>query len=112
MTVNQKLRIIRKEKGITTTRLADMVGVSQSSIVRYENGSVSYIPVSLLEKIAAVLDCSVSQLTEGDIRYSQTSEDRAPVESLSSDEYALVVKYRNLSDPAKDVVQKLTVLLS
>lgn len=40
MSVGQNIKIKRKEKNITTTQLAKMIGVDQSTIVRYENGGV------------------------------------------------------------------------
>lgn len=108
MTVNQKLRIIRKEKGITTTALAQKVGVSQSCIVRYENGTISYIPSDTLEKIAAALSCSVSDLTEDDDRYVQAkTKKRASSKTLSQEEYSLILKYRALPKDAQLIVQQL-----
>ena len=40
MTVNQKIHIVRKEKKITAAVPAEKLGISQSTVVRYENGSV------------------------------------------------------------------------
>lgn len=54
MTVNQKIHIMRKERNITTTDLSKKIGISQSSVVRYENGSVKYVPLDLLDKMAEV----------------------------------------------------------
>ncbi len=71
MTVNQKIRIMRKERNITTTVLSEKIGISQSSVVRYENGSVKYVPLDLLDKMAEVFGCSVDDLIEGDSRYTQ-----------------------------------------
>lgn len=107
MSVNQKLRIIRKEKGITAAFLAQKVGVSQSCIARYENGTISYIPSDILEKIAVVLSCSVSDLTEGDDRYSQPRKKRASSKSLSPEEYSLILKYRELPEDAQLIVRQL-----
>ena len=108
MTVNQKLRILRKEKGITTTALAEKIGVSQSSIVRYENGSVRYIPSDVLAKIASVFSCSVFDLTEGDDRYSQPDNmKRASSKSFSPEERSLILKYRNLPEDAKQIVRQI-----
>lgn len=107
MTVNQNLRIIRKENGITTTALAKMIGVSQSSIVRYENGSVSYIPSDVLSRIASVFSCSVSDLTDGDPRYSQSEQKNASSRSLSSDEYSLIIKYRALPEEARNIIRQI-----
>ena len=108
MTVNQRLRILRKEKGITTTALAEMIGVSQSSIVRYENGSVQYIPADVLGRIASALSCTVYDLTEGDDRYTQSdNKKKSSSRSFSSEERSLILKYRNLPDDAKQIVRQI-----
>lgn len=111
MTVNQRIRIIRKEKRITTTELAEKLGISQSSIVRYENGSVKYVPIDLLNKMADVFACSVNDLIEGDDRYLQKKH-RKSNKQLSEDEQNLLFKYRELSIKEKNAVQGLCDLLS
>ena len=51
----------RKEKGYSLRRLAQLSGVSKSTIERLENG---YIPKSLreIEQLADALECSVEEL--------------------------------------------------
>lgn len=48
----EKLREIRKKRGLTLPKLADMVGVTQFSIIRWERGTTS--PTS--EKLIALAD--------------------------------------------------------
>ncbi len=110
MTVNQKIRIVRKEKNITTTVLAEKLGISQSTVVRYENGSVKYIPLDLLNKMADIFGCSVNDLIDGDFRYSQ-KKSRTLTKHLSEDEQNLLLKYRELSSKEKNAVIGLCDLL-
>jgi len=110
MTVNQKIRIMRKERNITTTVLSEKIGISQSSVVRYENGSVKYVPLDLLDKMAEVFGCSVDDLIEGDSRYTQ-KKNRAKSKQLSEDEQNLLVKFRELSAKEKNAVIGLCDLL-
>lgn len=111
MTVNQKIRIIRKEKSITTTDLAEKLGISQSTVVRYENGTVKYVPLELLNKMAAVFECSLSDLIEGDSRYSHKKKGRK-TSQLSEDEQILLLKYRELSIKDKNAIMGLCDLLT
>jgi len=110
MSVNQKIRVMRKERNITTTRLAEMLGISQSSIVRYENGSVKYVPQNLLNQMAAIFECPLEELTEGDDRYSQQKDNKKSY-TLSEDEHDLLLKYRELSLKEKTAVKGLCDLL-
>lgn len=57
MTVNQKIRILRKEKNMTVSQLAEMVGIYQSVLTRYETGVIQYVPVELISKLAVALEC-------------------------------------------------------
>ena len=109
--MNQKIRVMRKKRSITTTRLAEMLGISQSSIVRYENGSVKYVPQELLSRMAAIFECPLEDLTEGDDRYSQQNSNRKSY-TLSEDEHDLLLKYRELSFKEKTAVKGLCDLLS
>jgi len=110
MSVNQKIRVMRKKRNITTTRLAEMLGISQSSIVRYENGSVKYVPQNLLNQMAAIFECPLEELTEGDDRYSQQKDNKKSY-TLSEDEHDLLLKYRELSLKEKTAVKGLCDLL-
>lgn len=59
---------VRTEKGITLEELSKMSGISTSSLNRYECGQVSP-PLDKLEKIAAALRVSMSDLFESDFNY-------------------------------------------
>lgn len=71
MTVNQRIRVLRKEKNMTISSLAEKAGIYQSMLTRYETGVISYVPVDLINKIADVLGCKATDLVEGDERYTQ-----------------------------------------
>ena len=51
----------RKEKGLTQTQLAEMLGVSDKSISRWENGK-TMPDLSLYEPLCEVLDIQISEL--------------------------------------------------
>lgn len=88
MTVNQKIRVMRKE-----------------------NGSVKFVPLELLTQMADIFGCSVNDLTGGDSRYTQDDSDRKSIE-LSDDEQNLLSRYRKLSPKEKNAVMGLCDLLN
>ncbi len=57
-----KLRELRKEKGITLDELAAKIGTSKQTIHRYENGVINNIPPEKVEKLAAALGTTPSEL--------------------------------------------------
>ena len=55
------LQMIRKQKGISQTRLAQLSGVHRVSIVRYEEGSTTPYARNAL-KLAGALGCTIDDL--------------------------------------------------
>jgi repressor LexA len=57
-----KLKELRQRKHITLDELAAMVGTSKQTIHRYENGVISNIPPEKVERLAAALGTTPSEL--------------------------------------------------
>ena len=57
----QKMKTRRREKGLTQTELATIIGVDQREISRWENG-MHEPSISCLKKIAQALDCTVDEI--------------------------------------------------
>jgi len=70
--IGERVRTIREAKGITTTELAQMVGMSQAQISRLENGKQGYRSATLC-KIADALHTKVPFLVSG--RRGQTASE-------------------------------------
>jgi len=59
--LGQKIKAARKQKGLSQEQLAELVGYKVGTISKYEQGY--RIPdISMLRKIAAVLECNLSEL--------------------------------------------------
>lgn len=57
-----KLKKIRKEKGLTIIKLAELTGISAGYICHLENGSRTNPSIETMERIAAVLDKSILEV--------------------------------------------------
>ena len=62
MTTGERIKRKRIEEGVTADELAEIIGVSRSTIFRYENGGIEKFPVDRLEPIAKALNTSVAYL--------------------------------------------------
>lgn len=62
MTTGERIRARRKELGITADILAEKIGVSRSTVFRWENGSIEKLPIDKLVPIARVLQTTVGYL--------------------------------------------------
>ena len=110
MTVNQKIRVLRKEKNMTVTELAGKVGIFQSVLTRYEKGTIQYVPVDLIQKLAEALGCKPEDLTEGDERYTQKKKKHLETKQLTSDESELISNYKKLPAEVKSLIKEMCAL--
>ena len=60
--LNEKIKSLRKEKGLSLEQLADAVGTSRQTIHRYETGVISNIPSEKVEALAKALGTTPSSL--------------------------------------------------
>ncbi|MFY4506429.1 XRE family transcriptional regulator [Lacticaseibacillus rhamnosus] len=56
MNVGERMKTIRKEKGISADSLAAKIGVSRSTVFRYEKGDIEKVPIEVVAKVANALD--------------------------------------------------------
>ena len=61
-TIGYKIFEIRKNKKMSRRKLAEFLGVHETTIKRYEDGDTKKIPINNLEKIAKYLDTSMEYL--------------------------------------------------
>ena len=76
MLVRDKMKALRKDMHITAAELGDMIGLTQATISRYENGYVRKIPDDILVKIAEALNTTIHDLTEDDPVYSHLHKEK------------------------------------
>jgi len=73
MTVGERIKTIRNERGMTRQQLCRLSGVPTSSMSRYENG-VASPTVDVLEKIAEVFELSAAALVDDVSFMTETAE--------------------------------------
>lgn len=60
--IGKKLKSRRKSLNLTQSALAEMVGLTESSISRYEAGKIATMPTSTVKRICKVLHIEPSEL--------------------------------------------------
>ena len=66
--LQQSLRALRQERGLTQVQLGDMVGVSQPFISQLERGHIENIEIKTLMRLAAALGASVDVSLKKNLR--------------------------------------------
>ena len=83
-----RLRELRKEKGLTTTALANIVGCSNPTITHYEKGDRKPDP-DMLKKLADYFEVSVDYLLGRTDKKDFGIKKSPPTESVRDDNYYL-----------------------
>lgn len=97
-----RLKMLRREKGITQKKLAEIVGTTQQSINKYENHNIEP-DISTLITMADYFGISVDYLI-GHSEARQT-EDLTERQQLYIDETAILEGYRRLNDKEKESIR-------
>lgn len=64
MKTSEKIKMLRKDKGLSQTELGNMIGVQKSAISKYEKGIVVNIKKDTLDKLAEALEVSPAELLD------------------------------------------------
>ena len=62
MTIGERIKEIRKQRGISVETLAKKLGVSKTTIYRYEDSTIEKIPLQIFDKICEILNVSAAEL--------------------------------------------------
>lgn len=62
MNVGDRIKSIRKQQGISADQLAESIGVSRSTIFRYEKGDIEKMPIEVVANVASSLHVSLIDL--------------------------------------------------
>ena len=60
--IGQKIKQRRKSLSLTQAELADLIGLTESSVSRYESGKIATMPTSTVKKICKVLNIDTAEL--------------------------------------------------
>ena len=107
MTVGERMKARRKSLGISADKVAEALGMSRSTIFRYEKGDIDKVPSEQLEPIARVLKTSVGYLMGWveEPGISAPGRFSEPSFELSEDEIALVELYRRANEDDRQAVR-------
>lgn len=62
MTTGERIKLCRKELGMSAEQLAEKVQLSPATIYRYEKGDIEKVPSDIINKIARALNSSPAYL--------------------------------------------------
>lgn len=106
--IGLRIKKIRQNQKITQVQLANQLGVSQTAIALWENGS-RRIPLEIIDEIALILNISASYLLFGDVDFNDNIENK--VSNSSTGENQEYTGNSNnsyyLDDETKEIAQEV-----
>ena len=97
----ENLKVLRSEFAITQKQLADVIGVSQQSINKYENHNIEP-DIETLKRIADYFDTSIDFLVGFSSERRKTGLSNS--QDISRQESSLIRKYRILTPKEKQSI--------
>lgn len=91
-----RIKLLRQERGLSQRALADLLGISQQSINKYENHNIEP-DIGMLRQIADVFGVSIDYLVERTDERLLPLLSEATASALTCAECHLVANYRQLS---------------
>ena len=105
MKFNQKLTLLRKEKGMNMTEFANLLGTSKQVIARYEKGE-NTPKITTVAHYAEVLGVSLQYLINEDCtdRNGYTDKKSSPDDKLTEGEKELLSLFRQVPEDQQQLV--------
>ena len=94
MTIGERIKEIRKSKKISVESLAKELGVSKTTIYRYEDSTIEKIPVGIFDRLCALLDVTPAQLMGN---------------TMSADKPELPMAFNNPQDAMEFIIKTPTI---
>ncbi len=101
-TIGEKIKSIRRSKGISQTNVADACNIKQSSYANIENGKTQNITIEIGKGIAGALDVSFNELFEIEDTNVTRQKDQAEIDSIKE-----ILKEKNKQLEQKDLLIEL-----
>ena len=99
MTTAERIKQRRKDLGLRAEDVAERIGVSRSTMFRYENGEIEKLPINHLVPIAKALHTSVDYL----MGWTEDEKEPIPMDEDKLDQ-EFVRLFEQLGNDQKDLI--------
>jgi transcriptional regulator with XRE-family HTH domain len=107
MLVKDKILYERKKKGISASKLGEMIGSCQATISKYETGSIKVIPSNVLKEIVKCLECDFDEFVSDDPKYCMLASKSIESNALSEEDKSLIAWFHNLPEELQGIIRQL-----
>jgi transcriptional regulator with XRE-family HTH domain len=100
MEIYERIKIRRKELGLSASDVADALGISRATVYRYESADIEKLPTTIIEPLSKILHCSVAYLMGWDDALEEPLENDFVLSTL---EKRIIEKFRLLNDSERSM---------
>lgn len=101
MEMSEKIRLLRKQKGLTLEQVGNAVGVGKSTVRKWETGDIANMRRDKIAKLANILGCSPAFLMGWDDKQIETST------ILSKETLKVAEAYEKADIKEKNIVRQV-----
>ena len=106
MTTGERIKMRRKQHGLTVDQVAERVGVNRATIYRYESAEIKNMGTETLVPLAAALRTTPAWLLNGD-EAEQTEEMDAIMEQFYDKYHGLMKKMVKMTPEDMERIEKI-----
>ena len=107
MNTGEKIKLLRKKLGYSAEYIAESIGVSPSTIYRYENNDIASMKIDNLKMIAKILHTDAMDLLgwyeDDPVTATLDPEKQSFDNHLTASEQSLLNEYRQLNDEGQEI---------
>lgn len=104
MSLGQKIKSLRKEKGLTQYELGTLLGVKKAAVQKYENGTIKNIKSQTIERLSEIFEVSPSYLL------GFKFDDKFPIQELSEEVLLLEKIHRQIGNAGLELYSMIADL--
>lgn len=106
MSTGERMKSVRKARGLSAETVAKKLGVSPATIYRYEKGDIEKVPGDLLEPLSSILGTTPAYLM-GWTDDAEIPMPAGPAYNISAREYSMVRSYRRAEPADKQIIDNI-----
>lgn len=106
MSTGERMKSVRKARGLSAEAVAKKLGVSPATVYRYEKGDIEKVPGDLLEPLSSILGTTPAYL----MGWTDDAEIPMPAGAaynISAREYSMVRSYRRAEPADKQIIDNI-----
>lgn len=104
MQINERIASRRKELDLSADQVAEALGVSRSTVYRYESSDIEKLPANMIEPLAIILKTTPAYLMGWDETLPSAPEPEIKLDDIG---YALYGETRELDDNDKQELLRM-----